>query len=166
MKFARLNPDLTFLDIILMEQSAYNDLLISNPAEAALLRPLVVDPLPTPSSLEKVVEGPVVIEATQARQTWILVPKTPEDLEADLIAAELDQLNNRIDNLVVAINDYQARLDIPYVEPARDGNNATEIDNLRVRVRAIERNERDLYRDLILTMRSARWLLRRARAEF
>jgi hypothetical protein len=85
MRFARLNPGLlTFKDIVEMEQAEYDALLISNPPKAALLRPLVTDPLPTiDPATQKIVAGPIVIEATQARETWVVVAKTAEEIQAD-----------------------------------------------------------------------------------
>jgi hypothetical protein len=85
MRFARLHPStLLFKDIIEMSQQDYDALVISNPNKAALLRPLVVDPLPTiNAAIEKIVAGPIVIEALQARETWTVVAKTQAEIDAE-----------------------------------------------------------------------------------
>lgn len=165
MRFARLHADtLLFRDIIEMTQQEYDDLLVSNPAKAALLRPLVTDPQPTfDPATHKVEPGPIVIEATQARETWVVVAKTPEELEADELAEELAQVEARLTNLNEAIDEHQAVLAIPYSEPPIAANNTQEIAALRDRMRTAEQAIRGVERDLILTMRSAKWLLREAR---
>jgi hypothetical protein len=164
MRLARLFPDLSFRDVVLMETQAYNDLQVSNPARYALLRVLVTDPLPTITNLQRIVAGPVVIEALQARETWTVIDKTPQEIadeaEAAAIAADLLQVQNRLDNLVEAINQHQAVLDVPYSEPPQAGTNALEITALRLRTRNAEQAIRGVERDLILAMRSARFLLR------
>jgi hypothetical protein len=53
-----------------------------------LLRPYVVDPEPAPSSTEWVAPGPVVVTATEARKTWILVPKTEAEIAFDAYVAD------------------------------------------------------------------------------
>lgn len=51
------------------------------------LRPYTVDAQPTPTAQQFVVAGPVVIDATSARQTWELRAKSPEQLQAEQFAA-------------------------------------------------------------------------------
>lgn len=51
------------------------------------LRVYSIDPQPTPPSTQYVVAGPVVVDATTARKTWLLVDKSPEQLEAEAFAA-------------------------------------------------------------------------------
>jgi hypothetical protein len=155
-------------DIIDLTQQEYDALLVSNPPKAALLRPLVTDPLPTIDPVtQRIVTGPIVIEATQARETWTIVAKTAEEIadeaEAAAIAADLAQVETRLTNLVDAINQHQAVLDIPYSEPAQEATNGLEITALRLRMKNAEQAIRGVERDLILTMRSVRWLLRETR---
>jgi hypothetical protein len=163
MRFARLQQDLSFRDLIEMEVTAYNDLLISKPDRAALLRPLVIDPSPTITTAEKVVEGPIVVELTQARQTWTVVDKTAEDLEAEDLLAELAQVTARIDNLNAAIDEHAAILAVPYSEPVAAATNGAEITALRTRMKDTEQALRKVERDLVLNMRVSRWLMREAR---
>lgn len=163
MRFARLQQDLSFRDLVEMEVTAYNDLLISKPDRAALLRPLVIDPSPTVTSIQKAVEGPIVVELTQARQTWTVVDKTAEDLEAEDLLSELTQVTARIDGLNAAIDEHVAVLAIPYSEPAIAATNGAEINALRVRMKDTEQALRRVERDLVLNMRASRWLMREAR---
>lgn len=165
MRFARLHPDtLLFRDIIEMTQQQYDALLISNPNKAALLRLLVTDPLPTiNAAIEKIVVGPIVIEAAQARETWTVVPKTADELEADELEAEQSQIANRITNINEAIDEHQAILAIPYSEPPPAATNGLEITALRDRMRVAEQLLRVLERDMILTMRSTKWTMRKLR---
>lgn len=166
MRFLRLHSNtLTARDIIELSQEKFDSLAFTNPNKAALLRVLVTDPLPSFNpAIEKVEAGSIIVEATQARETWQVVPKTADDLEQDDLENELAQVTARINNLGTAISDYQAILDVPYSEPTKEPTNGAEIDALRVRMRQAERNFRDVYRDLILVMRSTRWILRRIRS--
>lgn len=164
MRFARLFPETLLLrDIIEMSAQEYADLQVTNPAKAALLRPLVTDPLPTVTALQKIASGPIVIEATQARETWIVVNKTASELEAEELEAEQSQIADRLDKLNAAIAEHQAVLDIPYVELPPAATNGLEITALRDRMRVVERQVRSVERDLIVTMRSVKWTLRKLR---
>lgn len=84
-------------------------------------------------------------------------------IEADALAVERAGLAAQIDKLTLAIDQYQALLDVPYSEPAQAGTTALEITALRARMRSSERGARDIWRDLISTMKSAKYLLRQSR---
>lgn len=57
------------------------------PSKRDTLRLYSVDPLPSPTPTHNVEAGPVVIEATTARKTWVLVAKSAEQIEAEAFAA-------------------------------------------------------------------------------
>lgn len=96
-RFARLNADLTLRDIIDIAQATY-DALAGNPKQA-LLRPLTIDVQPVPLATQVVDPGPIVIEPTQARQTWALRLKTLAEIERDALAVELQQIDLLITDL-------------------------------------------------------------------
>lgn len=84
-------------------------------------------------------------------------------IEADALNAERLGLAAQIEKLTLAIDQYQALLDVPYAEPAQAGTTALEITALRARMRNSERGARDIWRDLISTMKAAKYLLRQSR---
>lgn len=53
---------------------------VTPPHKEGRLLPIVDDVLPTPSSTQKVVPGPIVIRELDALQTWELADKTAEEL--------------------------------------------------------------------------------------
>jgi hypothetical protein len=164
MRFARLFPvTLLLKDVIQLTQQQYAALQVSNPTKAALLRPLVTDILPTITALQKIVAGPIVVEATQARETWLVVNKTASELEIEELETEQSQIADRITKINDAIAEHQAVLDVPYSEPAPAATNGLEITALRDRMRVAERAIRSVERDLIVTMRSTKWTLRKLR---
>jgi hypothetical protein len=68
------------------------------------IRPLVIDPQPTPSATQVVVDAGIVVGPTEAHQTWALRDKTADELEAEAIAAakagyqaHIDSLNAQLD---------------------------------------------------------------------
>lgn len=165
MRFAKLSPDLlSVIEVVDIEESVYLNWVATGNPKAQFMRYLVTDAQPTFDPATQVLEvGPYVIEATQVRETWVVRAKTAAELEADALAQELQQVQNRLDNLVAAIDEHQAVLNVPYNEPAPAGSNALEIAALRDRMRVAEQTVRSVERDLILTMRSTRWLLREAK---
>jgi len=87
MKYARLNPlDGTIAEYIDITQAQY-DSLAGNPKQA-YLRLFVEVERPVPNATQTVQDGPVVLSATTATQSWLLVAKTAEQLarEADTTA--------------------------------------------------------------------------------
>jgi hypothetical protein len=75
----------------------------------SVLRTYSVDPFPTLLATQYAFEGPVVVDATTARKTWTIANKTPEQLAAEALAAELaaEKLTN--DQLII---DIKTQLDI------------------------------------------------------
>lgn len=57
--------------------------------KAAWLRLWIVEAEPVPTATQVVVPGPIIISATEARQTWTIRDKTAAELEAESVAAEL-----------------------------------------------------------------------------
>lgn len=95
MKFARLDPITgqiaSYVEITLAQFEA----LAGNP-KRAYLREFLVNPQPAPSAAQFVREGPIVLTATTAMQTWELADKTAAQLAAEAAttqeAADLAQL--------------------------------------------------------------------------
>lgn len=99
MKYARIDPLTQAVTIIEIEQATYEALVEAANPKAAYLRPLVIDPRPTPTASQVVNPGPIVIEPTQARQTWVLVSKSAEQLADETQQTELAQLKAMIATL-------------------------------------------------------------------
>lgn len=59
-------------------------------SKRSTLYPFSVDQKPTPSATQYVEHGPIVVGKDAARQTWVLVGKTPDMLKAEAFAAERD----------------------------------------------------------------------------
>lgn len=57
------------------------------PSKRDTLRLYSVDAMPAPGATQYVADGPVVIDATTARKTWLLVAKSAEQIAADNFAA-------------------------------------------------------------------------------
>ena len=135
MRFARLHPNLSLRDIIEMSQQEYDALVISNPNKAVLLRPLVTDPLPTiNAAIEKIVAGPIVIEATQARETWTVVAKTQAEIDADNDTAAADLYYSTLTATLADLTagtgnnaDRLARLELACIRLLRDENRRRSI---------------------------------------
>ena len=89
--YARLDP-LTMLvrDIVRLTPEQYAA-LDGNPKQA-LVRPLVTDAQPVPTSAQLLRAGPYVVEPNQVRKTWVLVDKSAEE-----IAAEAEQAARTVD---------------------------------------------------------------------
>lgn len=58
-----------------------------SPNKQAVLRPYVEDVRPAPTQTENVRRGPVVVSETEARLTWVMEPKSPEQMAAEAFAA-------------------------------------------------------------------------------
>lgn len=88
-RFARLNAAANAVaEIIDIDPEIYAALLATGNPKAQFLRPLVTDAAPTPTATQHLVRGPVVIEPTQARETWLLVDKTADELAAETAATD------------------------------------------------------------------------------
>jgi hypothetical protein len=74
--------------VINLDAGVYERLVSTGNPKAQALRPLVTDARPTPGPTERVVNGPILVEPTQARETWVIVQKTSEELLAEQEAAE------------------------------------------------------------------------------
>jgi len=84
--YARLTETGSLLDLVDITPEQYAA-LAGNPKQSRL-RLLVTDAQPTPSATQYVAPGPVVIEPTQARRTWVLVAKSAAQIDAETLAAE------------------------------------------------------------------------------
>ena len=73
--------------VVNIDAGVYERLVSTGNPKALALRPLVTDTQPTPGPTERVVKGPFVVEATRARETWVIVQKTAEELAAEQEAA-------------------------------------------------------------------------------
>lgn len=63
------------------------------PSKRDTLRLYSVDPQPVPTATQYVATGPVVVDATTARKTWLLVEKAAEQLDGEaFLALQLAQL--------------------------------------------------------------------------
>ncbi len=158
--YARLTPDKLALEQTV--ELTTEELAALGEWKQSFMRLYVIDAQPTPSATQKVIDGAPLIDETSYHRTWALIDKSAAELEAEAISTEKAELEDRITKLKAAIDQYQALLDVPYAEPAQAGSNALEITALRDRMRDQERAMRDVYRDLILAMKSARWLCRDA----
>jgi hypothetical protein len=89
--------------VINLDASVYDRLVSTGNPKANALRPLVTDPQPTPGPTQRVVKGPIVVEPTQARETWVIAQKTAEEIaaeqEAAARAAEYQHLRTIVDAL-------------------------------------------------------------------
>lgn len=146
-----------------LSDASYASLVAAANPKATRYRLQSVDVVPVVAADQTYFQGPFVIEDALVRQTWVVRSKTAQELAADDAQAERQQIADRIDKLNVSIDAFQALLDVPYVEPPAAGTNAAEIAALRDRMRLVERNQRDIWRDLILTMKSVRGELRQTK---
>lgn len=84
--YARLSEAEEFRDTVELTSDQYHA-FDGNPKQR-LLRPFITDAKPVPLGTQTVQVGPIVVELTQVRQTWILVDKTAAELAAETEAAE------------------------------------------------------------------------------
>lgn len=59
-----------------------------SPSKRDTLRLYFVDAQPVPTALQVVRIGPIQVGAIEARQTWLLVDKTPAQVQSEQFAAE------------------------------------------------------------------------------
>ena len=83
MMYARIDPNTGAADVRSFDAA---------PAAAKGWLPYSVDPQPTPSATQAVVNAGVVFDAAAARQTWALRDKTQAELDAEARTAEKDML--------------------------------------------------------------------------
>jgi hypothetical protein len=142
MTYARLTEDLLGIERLNAISDAEFAVLAAafNP-KTARFRLQVDDALPTPLPTQKIVSTGYVIELNQIRQTWALVDKTADELEADALSEEAQQVTGYI-------ADIQAQLDVSNADRALL-TNAQRINELE--------------KDTRVTMRAAKWLLRQAK---
>ena len=103
--------------------------------------PLVIDAQPVPSATQRVEFSGYVFEPTQVRQPWALVDKTADELEAEALQTEKQQITTYLADL-------QVQLDV---------SNATRA--------ALTNSQRidELEKDTRVLMKSAKYLLRQAK---
>lgn len=81
----------------------YQHLVASRNPKVAALRELFTDPRPTPGQNQRVIVGPIVVELTRARETWVVIDKTQDEIAAEQEAAnradEYQALRGLIDAL-------------------------------------------------------------------
>ncbi len=102
MQYARLTPDLQSVERIIELDVQY----VASLAESkrAVLRSYLIDAAPTPGANQKIAAGPVVINLTTARQTWILVNKTQTEIDAENQITELAALKLMVQALTEDID--------------------------------------------------------------
>lgn len=69
------------------------------------IRPLVIDPRPTPEASSVAEVGHYVVEPAQVRRTWVVRAKTAAELDAEQQAAERELLRQLIDALATDVAD-------------------------------------------------------------
>lgn len=103
--------------------------------KAAYLRIWVVDPQPQFTDTQALFAGPIVITETEARQTWVVSNKTPEEIERDQANAEVATLRQLIVSLTTDIDAYNATPDV-------SGTVAQQAAKLDARLKDVERQQR------------------------
>jgi hypothetical protein len=89
--YARLDPaTLQFATLVELTPEQYAALEVNG--KAIYLRAWSVDPKPTPSATQIVFSGPIVIDATTARQTWTLQDKSAEQIDREQAEADRPQI--------------------------------------------------------------------------
>lgn len=104
--------------------------LVAN-GKAAVLRLWSVDPMPTPSASQVVIDGGILVDATTARQAWTFRAKTQRELDADTNALELPTLIAYIDQWTTAIQGYNPN-------PDMTGTVAVQAANLWIHVKELQ----------------------------
>lgn len=104
MRFVVLDLQTGFVAVVVdIDTAVYQHLVASGNPKANALRQLITDPLPTPGINQRVIAGPIVVEPTRARETWVVVDKTQEEIAAEQEAAsrvaEYQALRTLIDAL-------------------------------------------------------------------
>jgi hypothetical protein len=115
----------------------------TNNPKALQLRLYVVDAQPVPSATQVVIDAGVVVGPLEAHQTWGLRAKTADELEAEALAAEKEQVN-------AYLTEVNTQLDITNAT-YNAMTNAQKLDVLRD--------------DRRVTLKVAKFLLRRAKAD-
>lgn len=88
MRFVVIDLRTGFVALVVdIDAAIYQHLVASGNPKAAALRQLVSDPVPTPGANQRVIAGPIVVEPTRARETWVVVDKTAEEIAAEQEAA-------------------------------------------------------------------------------
>lgn len=101
--YARINAAGDFERLVELTVEQYAALQVNGKAQ--WLRAWVVDQQPTPTATQVVERGPVVVSATEARQTWSLRDKLASELESESIIAER---NSSIDGMLTDITAQRA----------------------------------------------------------
>jgi hypothetical protein len=117
--------------------------------KSAYLRLWLVDPKPTPTALQTVVTGPVVVGQTDARQTWLIMDKNQAELDAEQNAADHPTLLAMIAALTTDIDTYNANPDV-------SGTSVERLTKLETRVKDLERQQRRDNRILRYYLRTIR----------
>lgn len=117
--------------------------------KSAYLRLWLVDPKPTPTALQTVVTGPVVVGQTDARQTWLIMDKNQAELDAEQNAADQPTLLAMIAALTTDIDTYNANPDV-------SGTSVERLTKLETRVKDLERQQRRDNRILRYYLRTIR----------
>jgi hypothetical protein len=105
--YARLDPaTLQFSFLVELTPEQYAALEVNG--KALYLRAWSVDAQPTPGATQYVDRGPIVIDATTARQTWVLQEKTAAQLELEQTEADKPQVRA----VLAAMQAYAANQDV------------------------------------------------------
>jgi hypothetical protein len=97
MQYARLRPNSTVVEAII--DTTAKDVAALAPNKRAWLRLFVIDPQPTPTAAQVVVDTGYLVEADKVRQTWALRAKTATELDRDDLSAEQANINVMLTDL-------------------------------------------------------------------
>lgn len=129
--FARINPLGPTIDSVVDIDPAAVASLVD--AKRQWVRPIVADAVPTVPTSQVVERGPLVIEPTQVRQTWVVRDKTQAEVDADSATTERA-------TLVAMVAAIQSDIDAGIAAvPTTVAQCAAAIQDLRQRMRRTER---------------------------
>lgn len=111
------------------------------PNKQAGLRLWSVDPRPAPGADQVVIDGPIVVDATTARQTWALRAKTQAEQDAEAQEAERQVVVAGIATLTARIQAYNPVLD-------QSGTVAQQAANMWIHIKEMQLQLRDLNRGM------------------
>ena len=132
--YARLTAEMNAVDLLL-ELTAEQYVALEANGKASWLRLWAVDAQPTPGATQVVEHGPIVINETEARQTWALREKTQAELDAEANSADRPTIKAAITALSADIAAYNANPDVT-------GTAVERLAKLEARVKELERQVR------------------------
>jgi hypothetical protein len=97
MQYARLRPNSTVVEAII--DTTPEAVAALAPNKRAWLRLFVIDPQPTPTAAQVVVDTGYLVETDKVRQTWALRTKTAAELDNDDLLAEQANINVMLTDL-------------------------------------------------------------------